>query len=167
MLINYFTPVPGDELPESLLFKKNSFCVLFPLYLIISDLFWSPFQRGHSVISALSFSLLFFCFLAPLQWFIEYSVVFSSLRYTAVWGQSSGWCEISHFLESGHTSLKSQQTYVANLLPVTSAMTSGTFALKYWKTISKLSNVANLQFTNKTVCDLKQCLKLSVCVVFI
>lgn len=40
------------------------------------------------------------------QCYTGHSVVFSSLSCTALWSQSSGWCEISHFSHSRHSSLR-------------------------------------------------------------
>lgn len=135
--------------------NKSRFIFLFlfvssPLYLVVQFLLLSftPWSRF-----CIQLFLYFLCpfFLAPLQCCVEYWVVFSSLRYTAVRVQNSGWCEISHFSDS-------QQTCVANLLTVTCAITSETVASKYWKTFWNLLNVT---VTIKAMCDLKQSLSLS------
>lgn len=89
--------------------------------LLFQFYFWSPSHPSHSC-------LLFFALFA--FWLcIRHSVAFSSLRYTAVRGQSSGWCEISHSSHRGHTSLKSQQN--PPITVVTNAI-ARTLASKYY-----------------------------------
>lgn len=126
-------------------FKAAAFYFYYPMFLplcvitSVSFLFYFVvFPTLHTLLFVFLFLLsALFSFWFHLQCCIEHSVAFSSLCYTAVWGQSSGWCEISHSSDSRHTSLKSQQTCAE-----TGAITSGHFAAKYC--LKKLFQICKL-----------------------